>query len=299
MKNEYRKLIDEILSKTFLTRIATMIFCIFLLAVNYNLFFLPNDLVIGGTSGLVIIVYNYIKVDPALLVLIFNLIFILLSFILLGKKRTSYSIIGSLLYPLFISLTSGFCAFISTKLVINDFILIVIISGALFGLANGLLYKTGFTTGGIDIFIQILNKYLKIPSGTASLLANVAIITLGGFIFGINMALYAIIVIYINSILINKIVLGISDSKMFYISTKKTEEIKQLITEHGSGYTIMKTYNKEKDEEDSIIMCVIPTKDYYLFRILVEEIDPKVFIIISDCYEVYGGVRKQSYPFIK
>lgn len=298
MKFNYKELIDEVSSKNFWSRFLIMVISVFVLAINYNTFLLYNDLVIGGTSGLATIIYNWIGLEPAIFIFVFNIVFIIISFILLGPKSTGLTLIGSFLYPLFVSLTSDVCLRIADYLIFDNFILIAVISGILFGVANGFIYKTGFSTGGADIAIQLVNKYLKIPTGTASFFINVIVIVLGGITFGINKAIYAIIVIAINSLLVDKIMIGISDSKMFYIHSKKSKEITDFITEMQSGYTIMNTKGGYTNEPNNIIMCVIPTKDYYMFKNILEKIDPEVFFIISDCYEVYGGRRKEKFPFI-
>lgn len=298
MKFDYKKIIDEVFSKNFWPRFLITVIGAFVLAVNYNLFLLHNDLVIGGTSGLAIIVHEYTGLEPATFLLVVNISFIILSFIFLGPRNTGLTIVGSLLYPLFVSLTSDMCEYLATKIVLDDFILVVLVSGCLFGTANGFIYKTGFTTGGSDIIIQILNKYLKIPTGVASFIFNICVIISGGMIFGVSKALYAVIIILINSYLIDKIMLGISDSKMFYIYTKKPEEIKDFLTAMKNGYTIMRTDGGYTNKTNNIIMTVIATKDYYMFKNVIEKIDPQAFFIINDCYEVYGGHRKVKFPFI-
>ena len=298
MKFEYKKIIDEVCSKDFLSRIIITIIGAFILAVNYNLFLLHNNLVIGGTSGLAIIVNHYTGLNSAIFLFIVNVIFVILSFFLLGARKTGMTIIGALLYPLFVSLTSGMCDYLATKLIFDDFILIAIISGLLFGTANGFIYKTGFTTGGSDIPIQIISKYLKIPAGTASFCVNIIVILTGAMIFGPSKAIYATIVILINSFLVDKIMLGISDSKMFFIQTKKPEKIIEFIKNINTGYTIMKADGGHSNETNNIIMSVISTKDYYMFKNTIQTIDPQAFFIISDCYEVYGGHRREKFPFI-
>lgn len=298
MKTNMKKLIDETLSKDFWYRALIMVISMFVLAVNYNTFLLPNDFVIGGTSGIATIVLKFIDIPAATFIFVFNFIFIFLALFLLGPRHTGLSLIGSIVYPFFVSITSGFCSQLAASFEFDTFLLTVIISGVLFGTANGFIYKTGFSTGGIDILFQIMNKYFHIPTGTASFMVNIVIIVLGGIFFGKEMAIYAIIVIFINSTLIDKIMLGISESKMFYIHTTKPKEVKKAILSLNTGYTVLKSDGSYDDEDNDIIMCVIATKDYYLLKNIVQKLDPDVFFVITDCYQAYGGYRKQRYPFI-
>lgn len=298
MNFDYKELTEIVQSKNFWPRLLIMITGIFIMAVTYNIFLLHNNLVIGGTSGLAIIVKDIFDISPALFIFIIELFLLIISFFLLGAKTTGMTIIGSLLFPLFISITSGFCSILADKLVFDSMLIIALISGILFGVGSGLVYKMGYSTGGSDIIMQILNKYLSISSGIALFASNVAIIIVGAFIFGLNKSIYGIIIVVINSILVDKIMLGISNSKVFYISTKKPDEIKGLIKTMKTGYTLLKAEGGYSKQKKDMIMCVINNKDYYMFKNVVEQIDPECFIIITDCYEVYGGKRKETFPFI-
>lgn len=298
MNFDYKELTEIVQSKNFWPRLLIMITGIFIMAVTYNIFLLHNNLVIGGTSGIAIIVKNIFDISPALFIFIIELFLLIISFFLLGAKTTGMTIIGLLLFPLFISITTGFCSILADKLVFDSMLIIALISGILFGVGSGLVYKMGYSTGGSDIIMQILNKYLSISSGIALFASNVAIIIVGAFIFGLNKSIYGIIIVVINSILVDKIMLGISNSKVFYILTKKPDEIKGLIKTMKTGYTLLKAEGGYSKQKKDMIMCVINNKDYYMFKNVVEQIDPECFIIITDCYEVYGGKRKETFPFI-
>ena len=298
MKTSYKKIVEEVTSKNFWNRLLIMLFFEFLLALNYNTFLLPNHIVVGGTSGVAIIANYFFNIESALFILVFNIVFIILSFFLLGPEETGRSIIGSLLYPLFVSLTAGLGLYLSKVLIFDNFLVTIIVTALIYGVCNGFIYKTGFFTGGIDILLKIISKYIKIPRGNASFATNIIIIIIGALVFGINKAVYGIIIIFFNSNLVDKIMLGISNNKTFYIRTHKSEEIKKIISEMDSGYTIIQTQEKDDKHGEDIIMCVINTSDYYMFNNIIQSVDPNAFIIISDCYEVYGGQRKKKFPFI-
>ena len=293
-----KELIIEAKTKDFWLRLTLAVISIFCLAFNYNLFLLHNDLVIGGTSGISIIINELTEISPSLFILIFNIFFIILSFIVLGGKSTRKAIVGSLLYPLFVFLTAPACAIIAPQIELDNFLLIVLISGLIFGASNGIIYRSGYSTGGMDILIEIMSKYAKIPRGTSSFIINFIIILSGGFFFGLSKVVYAVIIIIMNSYLVDKIMLGISDSKMFYIHTDKIDEVLNAIKDLESGYTLLKIEGGYTKARRNIVMVVVPTVQYFMFKSLITKIDPEAFIVISDCYEVYGGQRKEQFPFI-
>lgn len=298
MNFNFKELVKEVEKKDFWLKIIATLIGIFALAINYNLFLLHNNLVTGGASGISIILAKYVDINPSIILLVLNILFIIISYIFLGFKKTNMSIIGSILYPIFVSLTAPLCSSFADKIVLDNFILVVLICGTISGIATGIIYKCNYSTGGTDILIQIINKYLNIKTGTASFITNFIIIISGAMIFGISKAIYAVIIILISSFFVDKIMLGISDSKMFYINTKKSKEIISIINELHTGYTILKAEGGYSNEPANFIMCVVPTSQYYLFKNLIANVDPKAFIIISDCYEVYGGHRKEQFPFI-
>ena len=122
------------------------------------------------------------------------------------------------------------------------------------------------------------------------LLSDGLIVLVSGYFFGINHMLYSIVVLYIISLISDRIVLGISDSKMFLIVTDKDEEVKDyIIKKLGHGVTIFKGKGGYKKEKDDVLMAVLPTKDYYSLRDGIKKIDKDVFYIITDTYEVFGG----------
>ena len=274
-------------------------FGVALLALNYNLFLLPNELVIGGTSGIAIILNKILGINPEVFIYIASFVLLIVSFIFLGIEKTKNTIIGTLLYPLMITFTTPIAKVILEHLVIEEMLLTVLVSGVIYGLSNGLIFKSGFTTGGSDVIMQLLSKYLKIPEGKSSFYSNVIIILIAGVVFGIVQVIYAIIILYISTILIDKILIGISDSKVFYIYTRKSEEIKKLIIEElKTGYTVFPTIGGYSHSKGEMLMCVIPTRDYYIFKESVLNIDKNAFFVINDCYEVNGGVKKKNLPFI-
>ena len=297
MKKELKGITNALKSRQFWINLFISIISIFAFALNYNIFLVANNLVTGGTGGIAIIVNHYFGIEPSTFIFIFNAIFIIICLFLMGVKFTFRACIGAILYPLAIYLTKDLGGIISNHLMLQDSTIIAVLSGLISGVSTGLIFKTGYSTSGNDILVQMVNRYFKIPSGSVSFVINLAIVIVGGITFGLSSVIYSTIIIAISSLMIDKIIIGISDSKMFYINTQKPEEIKDFITSFHTGYTVMKAEGAKTKEKD-IIMCVINTRDYYIVKESISLIDPNAFIVISDCYEVCGGTRKQNFPFL-
>lgn len=296
---DYKEIIKKVTKKNFWLRFVISVFAMFLLALNYNIFLVHNNLVIGGTSGLAIILNHLFGISLSLMILLFNIVLVIISYLTLGKEQTRRTIIGSLLYPLFVEITIPLANYLNPYTSFDNILLTILVAALIYGFATGVIYKTGYTTGGTDIIMQIVNKYFHIPTGKASLFVNGIIVGVAGLIFGIPKMLYAIIIIVINTILVDKILIGISDSKMFFIYTRKEKEVADfIINEINAGYTILTTEGGYSKTKRKMLMCVVPTRDYFLFKESVLEIDKDAFFVISDCYEVSGGVKRSNLPFI-
>lgn len=288
-----KKIKELVFEKNYIRRFFVLLLGVTLLALIYNLFLIPNNLVIGGTSGIAIILQKMFGLNPNVFLYAASAVLLVISYLFLGKKETTNTIIGSLLYPVMVSATVPLASFLKQYLLFDNFLIVILITGLLSGLANGIIYKSGFTTGGSDILMKLINKYARIPEGKSVLYTNMIIILAGGFIFGINKMIYAIIILYISSTLVDRILIGISNSKLFFIFTKDTKKVKQFIIEDlKSGVTLLDTKGGFREKSGKLLMCVVPTKDYYYFKESVLAIDSQAFFIINDCYEVQGGVKK-------
>ena len=192
------------------------------------------------------------------------------------------------MYPLFVKLTSPLISYVDLG---NPDPLILTVFGALLtGFGMGLIFKAGFTTGGTDILNEIVSKYFKISLGNSMFFTDGIIIFCGIFVFGWETVMYSLIALYIISVLTDKVVLGISQSKAFYIVTSKPEEVKDFIlTNISHGVTIIDARGGFSNDKEKMLMCVIPTSMYFRLKEGIKEIDPKAFFVVTDAYEVKGG----------
>lgn len=288
LKNKELRIYKEVNKKNIYIRVFEFIVGCLIISIAYNIFIVSNHIVPGGVGGLAIIINNLFGIDNSIVILYLDIILLFTSFALLGKEKTRASVLGSVLFPIFVKLTEN----INTYLQIDtsQVLLSVIIGGVMYGFGAGLVFRAGFTTGGTDIVNQIISKYCKLSLGKSMLYSDGLIVLMSGLFFGINSMMYSILILYIISLISDKVVLGISDSKVFYIITEKEDEVKEYILDAlGHGVTIFKAKGGYKKENENVLMTVLPTKDYYDLKEGIKEIDKDAFFIITDTYEVFGG----------
>lgn len=293
-----KKIQNFVYYRHFIRRFFLLLIGTTLLALTYNLLLVPNNLVIGGISGLAIIVQKLFGITPNIFLYIATFILLMISFIFLGKKETRATIIGSILYPMMVTATFPLANTLKEYFIFDNLLTLALIAGLVDGFSNGIIYKAGFNLGGSDTIMKILNKYVQIPEGKSLLYTNFVIILASGFVFGINKMIYAIIILYISTTLIDRILIGISKSKLFFIYTKETKKVKKFIIEDlKSGITLIDTKGGYQLKSGKLIMCVVPTRDYYYFKESILAIDSEAFFVINDCYDVQGGVKRPNLPF--
>ena len=253
---------------------------------SFNVFVLPNDIVYG-IGGLGVIFYRTMNIDPSFVIMIGSILLLVLSFFILGWEQTKNSIIGSLLYPIFVKLTVPLAGYID--LGSTETIVTVICGSVVSGFGLGLVFKSGFTTGGTDILNQIFSKFFKTSIGTSMLFTDGVIILISLFVFGFQKFIYSIINMYIIGLMTDKVILGISESKSFYIITEHETDIKKfLLSTLGHGVTVLEARGGYTGNRLKVIMCIIPTKEYFIVKEGIKTIDPNAFFLVTDAYEVSG-----------
>lgn len=297
MKLNRKQKVDEIFkrieSKDLLKRYLNLIIGCSLSAFAFDMFFSPYNIVHGGVSGIGIVVNNLTGFSISSFVFVASMILLLISYFTLGWEKTKGSIAGSIIYPIMIRIFEPFVGMINLD--INDMLLIVLFSSIIAGLGSGINFKSGFSTGGTDIINQIVAKYGKMSIGKAMILTDGIIVIGAGFFlsdkfYAFENVMYAIIVLYIMSIIADKVILGISQCKSFYIVTDKENDVKEFILDHlSSGVTVLDGKGGYTGNHQKVIMCIIATKDYFLAKEGIMSIDPNAFFLVTDAYEVSGG----------
>ena len=276
------------MKKKSLKKYFILLCCLFFSAIVFNLFLYPLDLVTGGVNGIAILTSHFLNITPAITIWGISVILLIFSFFLLDKEQTIASLLSTFLYPFFVYITSLFVRYIVIDL--SDYILISLIVGILLGISNGILYKIGFSTGGLNIISQLLYRYFHIPYSKTTFVINSIIVIIGGFVFGFPMVLYTLIIIFVNSKVIDRVLLGTSKSKAFYITTTKEKQIRKYIIDHlHHSVTIFDVKGGFLFNRKKVLLAVVPSRDYFKLTEGITLIDKDAFFVACNAYEVEGG----------
>lgn len=259
-----------------------LILMLFICAINFNLFMKPLSFVTGGTTGLALIIEHFTGISLNTGIYIIYIITFIISFIILGKKSFLGVLVATISYPLFMSLTENVASLFTIDY--SDFIFISILTGIISGASNGLIYKIGFASSGLSVLGPIFNKCFHMSIASTNFVVNALIVLAGGYSFGIEMILYAIIFLYVSKIVSNKVILGISSNKAIFICSDKINEISKLLYEDYHIESIILD-TSSKDNKDTILFT-ISNNMYYKIIKKIELIDNNVFYNVLDGYEL-------------
>ncbi|MDR0968978.1 MAG: YitT family protein [Lentimicrobiaceae bacterium] len=260
--------------------------CLFMMALGWTGFLIPNDLLGGGVSGISTLVYWSTGISTGITIFSVNALLLILAIKILGFGfgfKTIYSIIVS---SLFFSLLQHYF----TEPIITDKLLAGIIGGSMSGAAVGIIFNQGSSTGGTDIIALIINKYRDISPGRIILIIDVAIISCSWFITrDIESLFYSFVVMAVASYAIDLMITGDKQSVQLFIFSSKASLIADRIgKEAGRGVTFIKgTGWYTKTEHDILMVVTRKTESQNILRIVRSE-DLSAFVTLNTVMGVYG-----------
>lgn len=161
-------------------------FLIFLGSILYAastlLFIFPHSLLLGGTSGVSVILESFLHFSPGKILMVINSFLIVLAFVVLGREMGTRTLVGSVLTTLFIGLLEGILA-LNQPIVANPF-LSAAVGASVIALASGIMFYVDSSSGGTDVIALIIKKYSDIQIGRALLVTDVLIVIAGGLLSG-------------------------------------------------------------------------------------------------------------------
>ncbi|MDD4573892.1 MAG: YitT family protein [Sphaerochaeta sp.] len=265
----------------------------FLTAVGIALFTAPAKIASGGVSGIATILHHTLGFDTGLSILVLSIPLFLLGIAIFGKEYGIRSLAGTLFLSLFTSLLNRFFGY--GGLLSYDNVLSVLLSaifgGVVMGIGIGLVMRSGANTGGTDIVAQILARFTPLSMGSALFMVDALVIGASGFIFSLEMALYATITVFITGAVIDRVVLsfGTSSAKTVFIVSEKLEIIQKKILEQlGHGGTILSGVGMYTGLNRPVIMTVIANRKVSQLTNIVHETDKQAFMIVQEAYKVLG-----------
>ena len=257
----------------------------FIMAVAVKVFILPFNILSGGVAGIAVALEPVFHLDPDFVINVLVLgMFILGSFVL-GKDFAMKTFLSSLVYPIYLALIDPFVPVLEL-----DPLVASIYGGVVAGLGIGLVMRTGSSTGGMDIPPLILNKFFHFDIAACVLVIDALTVLLGLFTYGLEAVLVGLISVVTSSYTINMILTFGSQSckSVQIISNEYVTIMNRVHDELERGSTLLDATGGYTGETRKVLLVVIDNKEYNRLIRLINEVDPKAFVITTDTKSVHG-----------
>lgn len=250
----------------------------------------PEGFVTGGFSGVAIMVKQLTEgwipggIPLGLTNLMLNVPVFLVAIRLKGFRYVVRTLYATVMLSVWLDVLPVF------PVAQGDMMLTALYGGVIMGVGIGCVFVAQATTGGTDLIAAIIQHFWKHYSIAAIMqVIDAVIVLVGVYVFGIQMALYAIITIYLVSKVSDGMIEGLKFSKAAFIITKCPRELSAaLMEELDRGVTGISAEGMYSGEEKQMLFCVVSRKEIVLLKEVTLRMDPGAFVIVSDVREVLG-----------
>ena len=252
----------------------------------------PNDIAPGGISGIAMIINRIASVEVGTMILMLNIPVLLAGLYKFGFRFLFSTIYATLMGGIFTNLLSVYPP------VTREPLLAAICGSALASASIGYIFKCGATTGGTDIIVKMLRlRFPYLKTGKLFLICDLVVVLMSAFVFeNTDSALYAVIGVFLMSMVFDLVLYGTDGAKLIYIISNKWKEVStRLLMDLEVGVTFLEGEGAYSNEKKRVIMCVVRKQISPLVEEIVKEEDSDAFMIVSSAAEIYGEGYKNIY----
>jgi uncharacterized membrane-anchored protein YitT (DUF2179 family) len=256
-----------------------------LVGLGVNLFFVPNQVVSGGVTGVAIMLHYALGTPVGLVTLLLNLPLLVIGWRWAGGLRFLVRTgIAVAILSATIDLTEPFLTAPT-----SDRLLVICYGGLLDGLGLGLVFRGRGTTGGTDVIARIAHRFLGLGIGQTLLALNVAIFAVAAFQFGAEAVMVALALAYVSARVLDMVQAGFSASRQAMIITDDPDGVRDAIFTHlQRGVTLLEARGGFTGRPRPMLYVVVAAHEVGRLKLRVAEVDPNAFVAISSAQEVFG-----------
>lgn len=257
----------------------------FLVGLGTNLFFIPNNVVSGGATGIAIILNHLIHTPVGVTVFVLNLPLLALGWKYAGGQRFFVrTVLAVVLLSASIDLTAPF-VHAPTK----EPLLVICYGGLLDGLGLGMVFRGRGTTGGTDILATLAKRFFGIPVGQSLLAMNILIFGGATLLFKLEPVMIALALAFVSAKVVDLVQEGFSTARAAMIITQKPDDVRQAILEQlNRGVTILQGVGGFTGQPRPVLYVVVSAPEVGRLKRILAEVDRRAFVSIAPSKEVLG-----------
>ncbi|MBW2056926.1 MAG: YitT family protein [Deltaproteobacteria bacterium] len=255
----------------------------FICAVAVNGILVPKHFLSGGFTGLSLIIYYFVeRIDLGWLYLILNVPLFVLGWVRVSRQFFFYSLFGMGVFSFALLVTK-------VTITVHDQLLAAILAGIIGGTGSGIIFRSYGSAGGLDIVAIFFQQKYSVRLGQTILAFNVMVLLGCAFLFGIDLALYTLVYLFVSTYIIELVLVGLNQRKtVFVISERSTEITRGILEQMNRGVTLFKGEGGYTRVPRDIVYTAITMKELTRLKDLVFSIDPDAFVVVNDTKEVLG-----------
>ncbi|NRD80557.1 YitT family protein [Bacillus sp. BRMEA1] len=252
--------------------------------VNFNM---QNKLAEGGFTGITLLLYFMLHWDPSYTNLLLNIPLFFIGWKLLGRNSFLYTLVGTFGVSLFLWIFQRHPIQMPLR---SDLTLAALFAGVFTGIGLGIIFRSGGTTGGVDIIARLVQKYSGWNMGKTMFIFDACVITLSLITYlNYKQAMYTLVAVFVGARVIDFIQEGAYSARGAMIISEKNEQIAEKIMEEMErGVTALRGYGSYTKNERDVLYCVVAKNEIIRLKNLITSIDPHAFISISIVHDVHG-----------
>lgn len=252
--------------------------------VNFNM---QNKLAEGGFTGITLLFYFLFKWDPSYTNLLLNIPLFFIGWKLLGRNAFLYTIVGTVGVSIFLWIFQRYTVDMPLK---NDLTLAALFAGVFTGIGLGIIFRSGGTTGGVDIIARLVHKYYGWGMGKTMFLFDACVISISLVTYlNYKQAMYTLVAVFVGARVIDFMQEGAYSARGAMIISEKNEQIaKKIMEEMDRGVTVLRGYGSYTKNDREVLYCVVAKNELIRLKNLITAVDPHAFISITVVHDVHG-----------
>lgn len=254
-----------------------------LYSIGLNAFIAGNNLAEGGFVGIALVLYYKLHILTGITFFVTNIPVLIVGWRFFGKSFIVKTIVGVVAVSVFTVLTTHFAQ------PVHDRLLAALYGGVICGGGLGIIFRSGGTTGGVDILARIARHFWGFSMGRILFASDVVVIAIVALILGKETAMYSLVALFVASRVIDYVIEGVSSSRAAMIISEQSTAIADRIhSEMGRGTTFLQGQGGFTGEAKQVIYCVVARDEIVRLQQLVRAIDEDAFVVLNDVYDVLG-----------
>lgn len=250
-------------------------------------FNMQNNLAEGGFTGIALLLYFLFAINPSISTLVLNIPVFILGWKYLGRKSFFYTMIGTVTLSVFLEIFQHYQISIPID---HDMTLAALFAGVFAGGGLGIIFRSGGTTGGVDIITRLVQKFIGLPIGRTMFLFDATVITISIIAYLTpREGMYTLVAVFIAAKIIDFIQEGAYSGRgVFIISDKYAEIAEKISSDLYRGVTALEGQGYYTKATKKVLYCVVAKREVITLKNIVNEVDPHAFVTITHVHEVLG-----------